>query len=288
MGILLPMPARLRVSVVIIGDEILGGFVQDTNSGWLAKRFQSIGIPLDRIHTVPDDIEAINEALQLELARARPRVILTSGGVGSTPDDVTFEAVAASLGQPLAEEPAIAELIGAGIRRADASGVGLSEEHARSLWKMALVPQQAYPLPGAPGVNPGVAVDVDGGSAAGGATIVILPGIPSELRRIVTDRVEPALLAGHGLPQHVEELRHPYPESFLNPVLDRIVAEFPEVHVGSYPGLECTIRLKGPQPDVMTAIGLVNAFLDELSGDETARRLSADWQARWASAFDES
>ena len=89
----------LRASIVVIGDEILGGFVHDTNSHWLAGQLQTHGIPLDRVQTVPDTMAAIDEGLRMELGRSRPRLILTSGGIGSTPDDLTMEAVAATLGR---------------------------------------------------------------------------------------------------------------------------------------------------------------------------------------------
>lgn len=274
------MTARLRVSILVIGDEILGGFVADTNSGWLARRLQALGIPLDRIVTVPDDLHAIDDALQRELARSRPRVLMTSGGVGSTPDDVTYEAVAASIGRGLQVQPEIDERIAATVQRNAAVGAQVSAAHAASMRKMARVPDGSYLLHGA-GLAPGVAVDVDGGSAAGGATIAIMPGIPSELQRITVEGVEPRLLAGHGTPQHVAERTHPYPESILNPVLDRLTVEFPDVHVGSYPGWECVVRLKGVRERVEAADALVADYLEQLAADPSSARLQALWQSRW-------
>lgn len=285
-GILAAMTARLRVSILVIGDEILGGFVADTNSGWLAQRLRAVGVPLERIVTVPDDGEAIGEALRTELDRARPRVVLTSGGIGSTPDDVTLDAVATSLGRDLEIDPDIDQQVTETVERTVAAGVTVSPEHARSMRKMARVPAGAYLLPNtqgpSPALTPGVAVDVDGGSGvSGGATIVILPGIPSILRRIMIDRVEPALLAGRGQVEHVRERVHGYPESTLNPVLDRLTAEFPDVHVGSYPGRECVIRLKGPHDRVEAANALLDAHLTQLAEDPASERLRDLWQSRW-------
>ncbi len=99
----------LRASIVVIGDELLGGFVRDSNSHFLARRLRAHGVPLDRVQVVPDEYPAIDEALQAELARSRPRLVLSTGGIGSTPDDITFEAVARSLGREVVEEPRIAE-----------------------------------------------------------------------------------------------------------------------------------------------------------------------------------
>jgi len=270
------MAVSLRVSVVVVGDEILGGYVQDTNSGWIAGRLSALGVPLDRIVTVPDDLAAIDEALSAELARGRPRVVLTSGGIGSTPDDVTLEAVAASLGTGLRTEPAIDARISHALTWSRRQGATVSADHERALRKMARVPAGAYLLPGARGVAPGIAVDVDGGAGAdGGATIVVLPGVPDELRRIVAEGVEPALLAGRGRLQHVVELTHAYPESALSPTLEALVARFPDVAVGSYPGREVLIRLRGPRDQVEEAASLVRAALADLDGDEAAWALRA-------------
>lgn len=273
----------LEASVIVIGDEILGGFVQDTNSCWLARRLQHHGVELSRIVTVPDDLGAIDEALQTELGRTRPRLVFTSGGIGSTPDDLTLEAVAHSLGRGLVVEPTIAARITAAVEWSRAHGLPVSAEHARSMRKMARVPEGAYLLSDAEGFAPGVAVDVDGGSGAdGGATVVILPGIPSELRRITTEGIEPRLLAGRGEPQHVAELSHGYPESTLNPVLDQLVGAFPDVHVGSYPGRECLVRLQGPQDRVEAAMSLVRAYVADLDADPAAADVRARWGARWS------
>lgn len=274
---------RLRVSIVVIGDEILGGFVQDTNSGWIAGRLTVLGVPLDRIVTVPDDLPSIDQALQTELARPRPRLLLTSGGIGTTPDDVTMAAVAVSLGTELRVEPEIDQRITRALDWTAHQGVTVSPEHENAMRKMAQVPQDAYVLPGAQGVAPGVAIDVDGGSGAdGGATIVILPGVPAELRRIFLEGIEPALLAGRGEPQHIVEITHAYPESTLNPVLEQIVAQFPDVHLGSYPGAQCVVRLKGRKDRAEEAADLVRDFLITLDGDEAASRMRAAWQRRFA------
>jgi molybdenum cofactor synthesis domain-containing protein len=273
--------ARLRCSIVVIGDEILGGFVQDTNSGWLAGRLQVVGVPLDRVWTVPDDHEAIAEALRTELARGRPRLVLTSGGIGSTPDDVTMEAVAAHLGRGLVVEPDIDHRITRALEWTAGRGGAVTAEHEAAMRRMARVPDGAYLLGGARGIAPGVAVDVDGGcDVEGGATIVVLPGIPGELQRITAESIEPQLLAGRGIPDHVAELTHPYPESTLSPVFARLVAEYPDVHLGSYPGAECIVRLKGQRDRVEAAMALVRAELDALAADPGAEGLRASWAAR--------
>jgi molybdenum cofactor synthesis domain-containing protein len=274
---------QAAASIIVIGDEILGGFVQDTNSHWLAARLQALGIPLDRVQTVPDTLAAIDEALRAELARARPRLIMTSGGIGSTPDDLTMEGVAATLGRGMVVDADIDRRISRALEWTAAQGAVVTEGHERAMRRMARVPAGAYLLPGAQGVAPGVAVDVDGGLAGGGVTIVILPGIPSELQRIFDSGIVPDLLDGFGHPQHVVELTHPYPESTLNPLFDRLVADYPDVHLGSYPGMPCIVRLKGVRDRVEAAEALVRAHLAELEADPGSQRLREAWSVRWNS-----
>lgn len=274
------MTSAVRASVVVIGDEILDGHTRDTNSGWLAARLTELGVPLDRIVTVPDDLAAISEALHGELARSRPRLVMTSGGIGSTPDDLTMSAVAAHLGLRVVAHPVLDERVSVWAQRSRDEGVAIPPEHERAMRKMALVPEGACLLEGTAGVTAGVSVDLDGGVAAGGTSVIILPGVPSELRRIVDEGVA-HLLEGLGSPQHVAEVRHPYPESLLSPLLEELVAGYPEVQLGSYPGRECLIRAKGPPEQVEAAMTSVQRRLDELAADETARRSSARWQASW-------
>lgn len=274
-------PPALRASVLVIGDEILGGFVQDTNSGYLAGRLQTLGVPLDRVVTVADELDAIGQALHAELQRSRPRVVLTSGGIGSTPDDLTLAAIARALGRTLVRHPEIDERLRGALEWTTARGVEVSEEHERAVRRMALVPDGAYLLAGARGVVPGIAISVDEGAGeVGGATIIVLPGIPAELQRIMVEGVEPELLAGRGRPQHVRELSHPYPESLLTPLLERLVREHPNLHVGSYPGEECVIRLKGDVEDVEAGMAQVQAALDTIEADPSKRSLGAAWQTR--------
>lgn len=275
--------SRVHASIVVVGDEILGGFVQDTNSGWLAGRLRLGGIPLDRIVTIPDSVEVISEALGQELARKRPRVVFTSGGIGSTPDDLTMAAVARCLDLELVPEPTLDAHVAGALGWHASQGVEVSPEQAGAMRKMALVPAGSYLLPGAGETFPGVAVDVDGGlDSDTGAAVVILPGVPALFQRIAVEGVEPELLAGRGTPEHVVEVSHSYPESMMTPLLDRLGRDFPGVHVGSYPGRECVVRLRGEREPVEEAAAAVRAFLDELGASPGAERLQAAWRARWS------
>jgi molybdenum cofactor synthesis domain-containing protein len=266
--------------MLVIGDEILGGYVTDVNSPWLAERLRALGVPLTRVHVVPDDLGALDEALHTELARARPRVIVTSGGIGSTPDDVTYEAIAASLGRDLVEDPTMATRIDAAVAWSDRLGLETGGDYRWHLARMARVPTGSRLLWRDEGWSPAVAVDVDGGSDAGGATIVVLPGVPSEFRALLGEAVEPALLAGRVSPPHVEELEHHFPESALNLTFAALLDAHPDVKLGSYPGDPMLVRLSGPRDAVGSAAALVRAHLDALEASEAGQRLAEAWTSR--------
>lgn len=270
----------LEASMIVVGDEILGGYVTDTNSPWLADRLRSHGVPFTRVHVVPDTAEAIDEALQAELARSRPRLIVTSGGIGSTPDDLTYEAVAASLGRDLVEDPIIGERIAGALDWSREQGLEVSEAFAWHLGRMARIPAGSHLLLREGGWAAGVAVDVDGGSDAGGATIVILPGVPSEFRALVEHTVEPAVLQGRNVVPSVSEIEHAFPESALNLAFVELMERWPAVKLGSYPGRPMVIRLSGDPVEVAEATDFVQRAVDLLSESPAGQRITAAWSRR--------
>lgn len=270
--------------MLVIGDEILGGFVQDTNSGWLARRLLGHGVPLTRVHTVPDDFGAIDEALQAELARSRPRVIFTSGGIGSTPDDITFEAIAASLGRDLVTEPTMERRIEAALTWTADQGMAVDDEFRHHMLRMAQVPEGAVLVASEVSWAPGIRVDLEGGSDQDGVTVIILPGVPYQFEAIVRSGVEPDLIAGRNEPVAVREVSHEFPESALNPVFVRIVDQYPAVKLGSYPGVPMTVRLTGPEEEVAAATAEVQAYIDELLQDPAGERLARAWSERLGAA----
>jgi molybdenum cofactor synthesis domain-containing protein len=270
----------LEASMIVVGDEILGGYVTDTNSPWLAERLRSHGVPFTRIQVVPDTAHAIDEALQAELARSRPRLIVTSGGIGSTPDDLTYEAVAASLDRDLVEDPVIGERISGALDWSREQGLDVSERFAWHLGRMARIPAGSRLLLRDGGWAAGVAVEVDGGCDADGVTIVILPGVPSEFRALIEHAVEPAVLQGRNVVPAVTEIEHALPESALNLAFVELMERWPAVKLGSYPGRPMLIRLSGDPGEVAEAAGFVQYEVDALTGSPAGQRITAAWNRR--------
>ena len=270
----------LEASVVVIGDEILGGYVPDANSPWLAERLRVHGVPLTRVHVVPDEYELIDEALRAELRRARPRLVLTTGGVGSTPDDITYEAVAASLGRELVEDPHISSRIDRALTWTREQGLEVTDDFAWHLKRMARVPEGSRLLLHEAGWAPGVAVDVDGGMERDGLTVVVLPGVPSQLRSIVARTIEPQLLSGRNDVPTVVEIEHGLPESALNLTFAELMRRHPAVKLGSYPDNPMLVRLTGAADEVAAAERFVREAIDDIESSPAGARLRAAWARR--------
>lgn len=167
------------VEIVTIGNELLAGDVVDTNAARLAKELALHGLRVHRRQTVPDEHAAIRDALAL--AASRSRVVLVSGGLGPTTDDLTTEAVAQWMGAPLVlHEPSLAHIKA----RFASRGLPFKENNA----KQAYFPEGAEVLPNALGTAPAFLVH----HAA--ASLFFLPGVPRELVDLFAHEVTPRLL----------------------------------------------------------------------------------------------
>uniref|UniRef100_A0A8B9SYS7 FAD synthase n=1 Tax=Anas platyrhynchos TaxID=8839 RepID=A0A8B9SYS7_ANAPL len=126
-----PGPAA-TAGIIVIGDEILKGHTQDTNSFFMCRRLRSLGVRVARVSVVPDEVDAI--AGEVAAFASRFTFVLTSGGVGPTHDDVTFEAVAKAFGERVVPHPELAALV------RDVFG---ETEARRPAMKLAQVPESS-------------------------------------------------------------------------------------------------------------------------------------------------
>ncbi|HEM62067.1 MAG TPA: competence/damage-inducible protein A, partial [Chloroflexi bacterium] len=90
----------MRAEIIAIGNELLLGDVLDTNTNWLCQRITGVGGQVTRAALIRDDIEAIVSEVRSVLARS-PNLIITTGGLGPTGDDITLQGVAEATGRPL-------------------------------------------------------------------------------------------------------------------------------------------------------------------------------------------
>jgi competence/damage-inducible protein CinA-like protein len=168
----------MRAEIVTTGTELLLGQIDDTNATYLARQLRDLGIDLYFRSTVGDNEERIAHVLEQALSRAD--VIITTGGLGPTVDDVTREAVARATGRPLVPHPDLLAQIEAFFGR---FGATMSENNRRQ----ANLPQDCIPIENPVGTAPGFIVEDERGA------IITLPGVPREMRYLMKHAVVPHL-----------------------------------------------------------------------------------------------
>jgi competence/damage-inducible protein CinA-like protein len=173
----------MRVELVSIGDELLIGDTVNGNAAWLGRQLAESGIDLTRDVVVGDDEAVIGEVVTAALTRSD--VVITTGGLGPTSDDLTREALAKAAGVPIVRDAAAADWIR---RRAADRGLPLRPMALR----MAEHPEGATPLANSMGTALSFRLELAGGS------VYALPGVPVEVQAIFTDIVLPELLARRG------------------------------------------------------------------------------------------
>ncbi len=185
----------VRAGIVVTGTEVLSGIVTDRNGPWLSERLRGRGVQTAQIVIVGDRPEDVRSALDF-LAGEGVDLIVTSGGLGPTADDLTAEVVGAFAGRRMVLDPALEDRILAILRRNRARWRSYSEAAMRAgNRKQAIVPEGAAILEPV-GTAPGLLVPSDG------PLVAVLPGPPGELRPMweTATGTEPlrSLLAGAG------------------------------------------------------------------------------------------
>lgn len=178
----------MSAEVLCIGTELLLGNITNGNARWLAEQLAALGITHLRQEVVGDNRERVITAVRA--AAGRCRVLITTGGLGPTPDDLTTDAIAAAFGAPLVEHPAVWADIQA---KLSARGRPIVASNR----KQALLPEGAQVLPNPTGTAPGMIW-----SPVPGFTVLTFPGVPSELQAMWQATAVP-WLAQAGLAQGV-------------------------------------------------------------------------------------
>jgi nicotinamide-nucleotide amidase len=172
-----------RAAILSTGDELTTGRIVDSNASWIADKLFEIGVDVACVITVGDYPERLEWAWKQALEKGD--VIISTGGIGPTADDLTSETVARVLGVPLVEHAESAERIR---RWFEATGRAMPLNNL----KQALMPRGAELVPNALGTAPGYRV------AHGGRHLVVLPGVPREMKPMVEEIVLPWLRSQRG------------------------------------------------------------------------------------------
>ena len=243
-----------RLGVLVIADEVLGGHVHESNSHWLAKEVKPLGIKLARVEIVSDDLPDIVASVRRFVHDLDLDYVVTSGGLGPTPDDRTMQGIAQAVGKPLV----LREEHKAWMQERAKTGYKLgyfdSEQPNDGLLKMCWLPEGAEAMPNEYGTALGAILQ----AGPRPTTLFTLPGVPREFYRMFDDSVRPRLARGE--PIHTEELVLYAEESRFFPTLVRLEKEFPDVVLGSYPEKgHIVIRATGPQARAAQLIAKMRA-----------------------------
>ncbi len=170
----------MKAEVISVGTELLLGDIIDTNATHIAQRLREIGLDLLYRTTVGDNEGRIAEVVDIALNRVD--VVITSGGLGPTVDDVTREGIARATGRPLVFNQALYDAIAERFQR---FGVTMSENNRRQ----AYVPQGAIPIENPVGTAPIFILETERG------VVMTLPGVPHEMEYLLEHRLIPWLKA---------------------------------------------------------------------------------------------
>ena len=270
----------MNAEIITSGTELLLGETVDTNSAYIARALRDIGVNLYFKTSVGDNVERM--ALALRQALARADVVIITGGLGPTVDDVTREAVVLATGRELALYPECLAQIETIFAR---WGRSVGENNKRQ----AYLPEGAIPIQNPVGTAPGFILETAEG------TIIALPGVPREMERLMGDAVLPYLrgrLGAGGMIIKARTLRTVgLGESWIDERIDaQMRSANPTVGLAAHSGIvdiRITARaedaaaadamIAGMEAQVRAAIGDVSIFG---AGDEKLEQVTADLLAQ--------
>lgn len=233
----------MRAYIIAIGDELLSGKTLDYNSHWITKRLTGLGVHVIKIAIVPDDMSAIVETIE-EALRKNVEIIVTTGGLGPTPGDITLEAIAKVLGRNLVIDEKALKMITDRYKQLFELGFVSSPHITPEREKMAKIPEGGIPFYNPIGVAPGVLISLNENKY-----IIALPGVPSEMMYLL-EQIIPHITksARKVFVRTKEKVIKAKDESMLAKILEKVMARYPEVHIKSYPtgfGEEIYMRVIG-------------------------------------------
>lgn len=232
--------------ILAVGSELLVGETRDTNSGDLATELTALGVEVQRISLLPDRLGVVAESLRAALTRAD--IVITSGGLGPTPDDLTREAIAQALGEELAVDRGLeAWLRDLWARR----GLPFSDVNLKQAWLI----RSAVALTNPHGTAPGWWVETDG------RVIIALPGPPRELQPMWRDEALPRLVErGLGADRASETLRLTgIGESAVVDLLGEAILRAEQPQVATYARLDAVdVRVSATGDDGRSARQIVD------------------------------
>lgn len=253
--------------IIVIGNELLLGEVLDTNSQWLCRQISGIGGVVTRVTVIGDHDQTIAEEIAAALKRS-PALLILSGGLGPTDDDLTLRALAEAIGQPLRLNEQAEAMVATAYGALCEAGMVSTAEMNEPRRKMALLPEGGTPLANPVGAAPGVLLTVSSTS------LVALPGVPEELKGIFETSLTPLLTAnfGDGVSRQTTVTVNCGDESAMAEALRITAQRHPRVYVKSRArtygsDLRLNITLQTSASDAATAEAQLNSAANSLRAE---------------------
>jgi nicotinamide-nucleotide amidase len=260
---------RPAIEIFAIGTELVRGLIQDTNSFWLAGQIAELGGDLRRVTLLTDDKEEIRSALQNAVERGAG-ILIATGGLGPTPDDLTVEAVSEWLGLPVeVSEVAAADYC----ERRKLT----REELGENLLRMARCPRGAEVMTNPVGWAPCIGVEV------GGARLFIMPGPPKEMQALFTRYIAPTISESYEVRSASLRVNVDLWESEVSPLMEATMARHPGVYLKAYVALrnspeeKLPVDLVATAADAASAQALLQAALDDFAAQVRDKGRSIDY-----------
>lgn len=216
------------VELLAIGNELLVGQVLDTNSHWLVRNLTGLGAQVRRAAMIRDDYDDIGAELLGALKR-EPKLIVTTGGLGPTDDDMTFRAIARTLNLPLELNKVALEMVRKRYEYIATIRPNFDASLNEARRKMAYFPRSGEVLANSTGAAPALALEI------GPTTLVCLPGVPTEMKDIYATSLQPVLARTIGTGGYVERniILDKGDESRIAELLEQVQARHTSVYIKS-------------------------------------------------------
>lgn len=218
------------IELLMIGNEILIGKTQDTNSNWMAKRITKFGHIIRRITTIGDSLEEISNTIRAILNR-KPNMIIISGGLGPTFDDMTLQGMSLGLNRELELNQHAYDSIKKAYNQGYKRGIMKIDGMTKEREKMAYLPKGSIPLPNLRGTAPGVKMEENN------VLIFCLPGVPMEMKSMFKIVILPILQKEKGSFIQKGIFISGIGESEFAPYVTQVEQKYPNIWIKSHPRL---------------------------------------------------
>ncbi len=248
----------VKIGVLVVGNEILGGKTVDTNTQKMIDLLFSRGLQVRRWCVVPDDVEEISSEVR-RFASDGYELLIVSGGMGPTHDDITVEAVARGVGREMVRSLECYAVMEGKYRKRYGEGL-VRKESLASMEKMCRVPDSFSSIPNRVGMAEGLY-----GPLSEKGIVVMLPGVPGEYEAIMNHPLFLELLPEG---EDLVSIDIPFKgrESQLSALLKEVQDEYPTIEIGSYPRgrMDVVVRVTGGVDEVERVKGVLSIGLEEL------------------------